>query len=335
MKTGNQQKARGTRKVELFCFALSIALLALFSLAGAQQTKQIPRIGVLSGADPGRKAAFQQGLREAGYIEGKNIVVEWRDPRGQPERQRAVVAELLRLNVDLIVSNGSQATRAAKEATNTIPIVMAQDPDPVANRFVATLARPGGNITGLSNLNRELNGKRLELLKEVFTRLSRVAVFGTSVFPSNAEYLKETERVAKSLRVQVYYLDILSPTDVKTAFQAANKARVDAGLGLGGPVFNSQRVQIVELAAKSRLPMMYPNREAVEAGGLMSYSANINELFRRAAVYVDKILKGAKPADLPVEQPTKFELLINLKTAKQIGLTIPPNVVARADRVIK
>jgi putative ABC transport system substrate-binding protein len=315
--------------------ALFLAVVAFFSFAEAQQTEKIPRIGVLAGSETGRKEAFQQGLREAGYIEGKNIVIEWRDPRGQPQRQREIVAELLRLNVDLIVSNGSQATRAAKEATKSIPIVMAQDPDPVANGFVATLARPGGNITGLSNLNRELNGKRLELLKEVLPRLSRVAVFGSSTFPGNAENLKETERAAKSLGVEVHYLDIPTPADVKTAFQAANKARVDAGLGLGGPVFNSQRVPIVELAAKSRLVVMYPNREAVEAGGLMSYSANINDLFRRAAFYVDRILKGAKPADLPVEQPTKFELVINLKTAKEIGLTIPPNVLARADRVIK
>ena len=322
-------------KSKFLCIALCALLFSLCSAAHAQQPKKIPRIGVLSGAETGRKQAFQQGLREAGYIEGKNIVIEWRDPRGQPEQERAMVAELVRLNVDMIVSNGSRATRAAKEATNTIPIVMAQDADPVANGFVATLARPGGNITGLSNLNRELNGKRLELLKEVLPRLSRVAVFGTSTFPGNAENLKETERAAKSLGIQIHYLDIPSPVDVKPAFEAASEARVDAGLGLGGPVFNSQRVPIVELAAKGRLAMMYPSREAVEAGGLISYSTNINELFRRAAIYVDKILKGAKPADLPIEQPTKFELVINLKAAKQIGLMIPPNVLARADRVIK
>ena len=324
-----------TSKVLVFICLLPTVLLLTGVFTQAQPANKVPRIGVLIGAESGRKEAFQQGLRKAGYIEGKNIVIEWRDPRGQPERQRAIVAELLRLNVDLIVSNGSQATRAAKEATNTIPIVMAQDPDPVANGFVASLARPGGNVTGLSNVNRELNGKRLELLKEVLPRLSRVAVFGSSTFPGNAENLKETERAAKSLGVQIHYLDIPSPADVKTAFQDAGKARVEAGLGLGGPVFNSQRVPIVELAAKSRLPVMYPNREAVEVGGLMSYSANINELFRRAAVYVDKILKGAKPAELPVEQPTRFEFIINLKTAKQIGLKIPPNVLARADKVIK
>jgi ABC-type uncharacterized transport system substrate-binding protein len=316
----------------LFSITVSISVALP---AHAQQPKKIPRIGVLSGGAPGRKEAFQQGLREAGYIEGKNIVVEWRDPRGQPERPRAIIAEFVRLNVDVIVSNGPQGTRAAKEATNTIPIVMTQDPDPVASGFVVTLARPGGNVTGLSNLNRELNGKRLELLKEVLPRLSRVAVFGTSTFVGNAENLKETERAAKSLDVQIHYLDMPSPADVKTAFQAAGKERVDAGLGLGGPVFNAERVQIVALAAKSRLPLMYPNLEPVEVGGLMSYSANVNDLFRRAAWYVDKILKGAKPAELPVEQPTKFELVINLKAAKQIGLTIPPNVLARADKVIK
>ena len=310
-------------------------LFALIFSAHAQQQNKVPRIGVLIGPDLGRRAAFLQGLREVGYIDGKNIVVEWRDAQGTPEQQRAIVEELIRLQVDVIVSNGPQATRPVKQATNTIPIVMAQDPDPVANGFVATLARPGGNITGLSNFNRELNGKRLEILKEVLPRLSRVVVFGTSTVPGNAGNLKETERAAKSLHIQIYYVDISGPTDVKTAFEVAGKGRVDAGLGLGGPVINSQRVQIVELAAKSRLAMMYPNREAVEAGGLISYSTNTNELFRRAAVYVDKILKGAKPGELPVEQPTKFELVINLKAAKQIGLTIPPNVLARADRVIK
>ena len=321
-------------------FALSFftpcsLLLAPCSSAQAQQPTKVPRIGVLSGSDPTRTGAFQHGLREAGYIEGKNILLERRGTQGTPEQLRTKVAELVRLRVDVIVSNGSQATRAAKEATNTIPIVMAQDPDPVANGFVASLARPGGNITGLSNVNRELNGKRLELLKEIVPRLSRLGIFGTSTFVSNAGNLKETERVAKALGVQLQYVDILSPADIKSAFQAAKTARAEAVLMLGTSILNSQRATLVESAAKSRLPVMYVIREAVELGGLMSYGVSTADLFRRAAFYVDKILKGAKPADLPVEQPTKFELLINLKTAKQMGLTIPPNILARADKVIK
>ena len=241
----------------------------------------------------------------------------------------------MRLNVDVIVSTGSITTRPAKEATNTIPIVMTQDPDPIGNGFVASLARPGGNITGLSNLNRELSGKRLELLKEVVPKLSRVAVLGTSTQPGHAQALKETELAGVAFGVKLQYLDVLDPKDIETAFRAVGKGRAEAVLGLGGAVLNSQRTRVVELAAKSRLPVMYSIREYVEAGGLMSYGVSVTDLDRRAATYVDKILKGAKPADLPVEQPTKFELVINLKAAKQIGLTIPPNVLARADKVIK
>ena len=216
-----------------------------------------------------------------------------------------------------------------------IPIIMTQDPDPIGNGFVVSLARPGGNITGLSNYGPELSGKRLELLKEIVPRLTRVAVFGTSTFPGNAQILKETERAAGALRVQLHYHDVLEPKDIETAFRGASKARAEAVLVLAGPVFTSERTQLASLAVKSRLPAMYPQSEYVEDGGLMTYGPSINDLFRRAATYVDKILKGAKPADLPVEQPKKFEFIINLKTAKQIGLTIPPNVLARADKVIK
>jgi putative ABC transport system substrate-binding protein len=322
----------------IFRLSLIIAVVFAGGVAPAQQPTKIPRIGYLGGATASNTArieALQQGLRELGYVEGKNIVIEWRFAEGKPDRERAIAAELVRLKVDVIVTVGSTATRAAKEATATIPIVMTQDPDPIGNGFVASLARPGGNITGLSNLNRELSGKRLELLKEVVPVLSRVAVFGTSTFPGTAQNLKETELAAGALGVQLQYLDVLDPKDIETAFRGASKGRAQAVLTLGGSVLNPQRARVVELAAKSRLPAIYGIRESVEVGGLMSYGPSANDLTRRAATYVDKILKGAKPADLPVEQPTKFEFIINLKAAKQIGLTIPPNVLARADKVIR
>ena len=243
--------------------------------------------------------------------------------------------ELVRLKVEVVVTTGTVVTRAAKEATGAIPIVMANDTDPVINGFVASLARPGGNITGLSTLAPELGGKRLELLKEIIPKLSLVAVLGTSTGPTNAQNLKETELAAGALGVKIQYLDVLGPKDIETAFRAASKARADAVLLLASSVFTSQRTQVVDLAVKNRLPATYNRPEYVEDGGLMTYGPSINDLFRRAATYVDKILKGAKPADLPVEQPKKFEFIINLKAAKQIGLTIPPNVLARADRVIK
>ena len=247
-----------------------------------------------------------------------------------------LAAELVRLKVDIIITGGSPATRAAKEATVTIPIVMTQDTDPVGNGFVASLARPGGNITGLATLRPEIRGKQLELLKEVIPKLSRVAVFGTSTAPGNAQSLKEIELVAKAFGVQLQYLDVLGPKDIETAFRAASKERAEAVLMMvAGTVAGAHRTEITDLAVKSRLPVIYPGRPSVEAGGLMTYGVNLNDLDRRAATYVDKILKGAKPADLPVEQPKKFELIINLKAAKQIGLTIPPNVLARADKVIK
>jgi putative ABC transport system substrate-binding protein len=325
-------------KKKITVFTLCAILFALCSSVQAQQQTTIPRIGYLGGATGSAEArieALRQGLRELGYVEGKNIVIEWRYAEGKPDRERALAAELVRLKVDVIVTVGSTATRAAKEATSTIPIVMTQDPDPIGNGFVASLARPGGNITGLSNVNRELSGKRLELLKEVIPGLSRVAVFGTSTFPGTAQNLKETELVAGALRIQLQYLDVLDPKDIETAFRGASKGRAEAVLVLGGSVLNPQRARVVELAAKRRLPTIYGIRESVEAGGLMSYGPSGNDLTRRAATYVDKILKGAKPAELPVEQPTKFEFIINLKAAKQIGLTIPPNVLARADKVIR
>jgi putative ABC transport system substrate-binding protein len=269
-------------------------------------------------------------------VEGKNIIIEYRSAEGKTDRVPGLAAELVRLKVDIIVTNGPAVTRPVKEATTTIPIVMAQDPDPVGNGFVASLARPGGNITGLSTLHPEISGKQLELLKEIVPRLARVAVFGTSTRPGHAQVLKEIELAAGAFGVKLQYLDVLYPKDIETALQAASKGRADAVLIMvAGGVASAHRTQIVDLAVKSRLPAIYDRREFVDDGGLMSYGTNFADLSRRAATYVDKILKGAKPADLPVEQPTKFELVINLKAAKQIGLTIPPNVLVRADKIIR
>jgi len=316
-----------------------VVLLAVAVSAKAQQTAKIPRIGYLGGATPSavsdRIEAFRQGLRELGYIEGENLVIEWRPAEGKFDRLPALAAELVRLKVNIIVTGGPASTRAAKAATSTIPIVMAQDNDPVANGFVASLARPGGNITGLATLSPEIGGKRLELLKEIVPKLSRVAVLGTSTDPANAQLLKEVEFAAGALGVKLQYLDVLDPKDIETAFRDASKGRAEAVLALASPVLISQRAQLADLAVKSRLPAIYYSTEYVEAGGLMTYGVNLNDLARRAATYVDKILKGRKPADLPVEQPKKFEFIINLKAAKQIGLTIPQSVLYRADRVIK
>jgi putative ABC transport system substrate-binding protein len=309
------------------------------SAAQAQQPTKIPRIGFLTttplSAISARVEALRQGLRELEYVEGKNIVIEWRSAEGKPDRLPALAAELVRLKVDVIVTAGATDTRPAKEATVTIPIVMAQDGDPVANGFVVSLARPGGNITGLSTFAPEISGKQLELLNETVPKLSRVAVFGTSTRPGNAQALKEIELAAGAFKVKHQYLDVLNAKDIETAFRAVSKFRADAVLVLASPVNFSQRTQIAELAVKNRLPAIYAQTEYTEAGGLMYYGANTPDLFRRAATYVDKILKGRTPADLPVEQPMKFEFIINLKAAKAIGLTVPPNVLVRADRVIR
>jgi putative ABC transport system substrate-binding protein len=245
------------------------------------------------------------------------------------------VAELVRLKVDVIVSGGNSATEAAKKATNTIPIVMTRASDPIASGFVSSLARPGGTITGLSTLSPEINGKRLELLKETIPKLARLAVLGTSTSPGNAQELKEVEVAAGAFGVKLQYLDVLTSKEIEPAFRAATKGRAEAVLIMLGALGTSQRKEMASLELKIRLPVIYESARSVEAGGLMAYGVSSLDLDRRAATYVDKILKGAKPADLPVEQPKKFELVINLKTAKQIGLTIPPNVLARADRVIR
>jgi putative ABC transport system substrate-binding protein len=329
-----------TMSGKIFFWLLATIVLILVRPTAAQEPTKIPRIAYLAGSPlppiSDRTNAFRQGLRELGHVEGKNIVIEWRGADGNRDRQRALAAELVRLKVDVIVASSGGDTRAAKDATATIPIVMAQSDDPVSDGFVASLARPGGNITGLSTLSPELSGKRLELLKEIVPMLSRVAVFGTSTSPGNAQVLREVELAAGALGVKLQYVDVVSPKNFETAFREANRGRADAVLWLvSGSVYSAYRIKVTELAVKSRLPVIYQRREPVEAGGLMSYGVSITDLDRRAATYVDKILKGAKPADLPVEQPTKFEFIINLKAAKQIGLTIPPNVLARADRVIK
>ena len=314
-------------------------LLAVGVIADAQQPKKLPRIGFLSAASSSaisaRVEAFRQGLRELGYADGKNILIEWRFAEGKSDRLASLAAELVRLKVDVIVAEAPTSTRSAKQATVTIPIVMMFDDDPVGSGFVASLARPGGNITGLSTLSPEISGKQLELLKEIVPKLSRVGVLGDVTRPGIPQELREINVAADAFRVQVQYLEVRGSKDIKIAFRAAIKERVDAVVVLGSPVLTSERKQVVELAVKSRLPAIYAREEPVEDGGLLSYGVSIADLSRRAATYVDEILKGAKPADLAVEQPKNFELIINLKAAKQIGLTIPPNVLARADRVIR
>ncbi|PYJ66661.1 MAG: ABC transporter substrate-binding protein [Verrucomicrobia bacterium] len=318
---------------------LGAMLFALCFPAQAQQPKEMPRIGWLgagsSTSQLPRTEAFRRGLRELGYVEGKNILIEYRHAEVKYDRLPVLAAELVRLKVDVIVTGGGPATRAAKQATSTIPIVMANDPDPVADGIVASLAQPGGSITGLSTLAPEIGGKQLELLNETVPRLFRVAVLWDSTKYSS-QIGKEVDLAAAALKVKLQFQEVLSPKDIETAFRAASEGHADAVLSLvAGPVANPYRTQTAKLAVKSRLPAIYRNREDVEAGGLMSYGVTVTDLDRRAATYVDKILKGRKPADLPVEQPTKFEFIINLKAAKQIGLTIPQSVLYRADKVIR
>jgi ABC-type uncharacterized transport system substrate-binding protein len=305
--------------------------------AEAQQPGKVWRVGYLSlasGPSP-RSEALRQGLRELGYVPGQSIAIEDRWADGDLERARAAAADLARLNVEVIVTGGPQATGAAKEATATIPIVMAVDYDPVGAGFIASLARPGGNITGLSALNPELSGKRLGLLKEIIPRLARVAVLWNPSEPNGETYWRETQRAARVMNVHPQSLEVRVPRDLEGAMQAARKGRANAFTVLTDPVTLYHRAQLAELAAKHRLPAIYSERLFVEAGGLMSYGANDREMHRRAALFVDKILKGAKPSELPVEQPTTYELVINLKTARALGLTIPPSLLQRADQVIE
>jgi putative tryptophan/tyrosine transport system substrate-binding protein len=305
-------------KEKIRVLTLCALLFALWASAQAQQPAKVPRIGYLSGSSlsvaTARVEAFQNGLRDLGYVEGKNIVIEWRSGEGKLDRNLAHAAELARLKVDIIVAAGATEIRAAREATATVPIVMIRSGDPVGSGFIASLARPGGNITGLATLRPELSGKRLELLKETVPKLSRVAVFASSGSADYALVLKEIEIAAGPLGLKLQSVNIQSPKDFKTAFQAAANGRADAVLfRVRGPLLSPHRTGVAALAVKSRLPAIYETAEEVEAGGLMSYGVNDNDLYRRAATYVDKILKGRKPADLPVEQPTKFEFVINLK----------------------
>jgi putative tryptophan/tyrosine transport system substrate-binding protein len=320
-------------------FGLCALLLVLSYPVEAQESKNFPRLGFLSAGaaqdERDRLAVFREGLRELGHVETKNILIEYRFAEGKLERLPELAAELVRLNVNIIVTAGNEAVQSAKNATHTIPIVMAFSGDPVGAGFVASLARPGGNITGLSRINIELTAKRLELLNETVPRATRIAVLFNPEGRVPVLALKEAQAAAQKLGLQIQALEMQAPQDIENAFRSAARERAGAVMTLPGGFTGFYRTRIVNLAAKSRLPAMYNNLRFVEDGGLMSYASDQREEFRRAALYVDKILKGAKPADLPVEQPTKFDLVINLKTAKQIGLSIPPNVLARADRVIK
>jgi putative ABC transport system substrate-binding protein len=318
---------------------LIIFLLSIVTLAAAQQPKHVPRVGFLGGSSAAAYSgfidAFRKSLRDLGYVEGQNIAIEYRYADGKRDRLSDLSADLIRLKVDVILVSGSLAIGALKNATKTIPIVMTTVEDPVAQGFVDSLARPGGNITGLTNLAPELSGKRMELVKETLPKVDRIAVLWDPSGPGPAVAFKETQAVAPPMGLQLQSLQVRSPNDFEGAFKAAIAERSGALIVLQSFLTNAHRRRIVDLALTHRLPGMYTQMEYVEVGGLMSYAPSYTDIYRRAATYVDKILKGTKPADLPVEQPTKFEFVINLKTAKQIGVTIPPNVLARADRVIR
>ena len=328
------------KKGNCFFVLLTILLATDFS-ADAQQPKKVPRIGYLSNTDPARESARSEGIRlalhERGHIEGQNIATEYRYAEGKIDRYPELAAELVRLKVDIILVSGDIPVRAAKNATKTIPIVMVgTGSDPVEAGHVESLARPGGNVTGLTNLTRELGGKRLELLKEAVPKIARVAILYDPATPGNVREVKEVLPVAaRGLRLTIRSWEVRDADGFEKVFAALSKERPDGLQVLGGPLMRANVKRIADFALKSRLPSIHGNREGVEAGGLMSYGADIADSYRRVAYFVDRILKGAKPADMPVEQPTKFEFVINLKTAKQIGLTIPPEVLARANRLIK
>jgi putative ABC transport system substrate-binding protein len=320
-----------------------LALGGLFGpiAAEAQQATKVPRIGYLTvdrAASPHLIEAFRQGLRDLGYVEGRNVEIEYRDAEGRPERLPGLAAELVALKVDVILAGSTPQALAAKQATRTLPIVFASAPDPVTSGLVTSLARPGGNVTGLSNIAPELVGKRLELLKQAVPGVSRVAVLwqpGGSGEHTGKDMLKEAEVAGRALGVRLQFVEARGPADFDRAFSDMTRAHASALTSLGGSMFFNARRRLVDLAAKNRLPAVYPQREFVDAGGLMAYGPDLADKFRRAATYVDRILKGARPADLPVEQPTKFELVINLKAAKALGLTIPPSLLARADHVVE
>ena len=327
------------KKAAVSSILIAAILLAVAVIAHAQQPKKVPRIGYLASADPAtdssRAEAIRRALRELGYIEGQNIAIEYRYAEGKPDRFPELAAELVRLKVDIILAQVAGLIRAAKNATKTIPIVIVGlAADPVETGL--SLARPGGNVTGLTTLSRELGGKRLELLKEAVPKLARVAVLYEPAISGPAFEVKEVLPVAaRALRLTIQPWEVRDADDFDMVFAALNKQRPDGLYVVGGPLMSNNQKRIADFALKSRLPSTYGRKEAVDAGGLMSYGADLTDSDRRVATYVDRILKGAKPADLPVEQPTKFELVINLKTAKQIGVTIPQAVLYRADKVIK
>jgi putative tryptophan/tyrosine transport system substrate-binding protein len=329
----------GKKKISSLC--LCAILFALCVIAEGQETRKIPRVGYLTSTEPPyetfRKESIRQALRELGYIEGQNIAIEYRYAEGKMDRLPELAAELVRLNVNVIVAAGGDGViRAANNASKTIPIVMTgQGSDPVESGLVKSLSRPGGYITGVTNLLVQLGDKRLELLKEAVPKIARVAVLYVPGDRTHGLELKEVQSAAPALGVNIQTREVRGANDFDSVFSAVDKDRPDALHVLGGSLMRDNRKRIIGFASKRRLPSVYDTRRAVDAGGLMSYGADLVDSYRRVAWYVDKILKGAKPADLPVEQPRKFELAINLKTAKQIGLTIPPNVLARADRVIK
>ena len=321
---------------------ISIAAIAIVvgfcSAAEAQQPKRIPRIGYLTirGAPSDQDEGIKQGLRELGWIEGQNFTIEWRGAAGRTERLSELATDLVRMKVDVIVATATPSVQAAKRATNTIPIVMSGAADPVGVGFVSSLSHPGGNITGLSLQSPELAGKRMELLQQIIPKLQRVAFLAYRPDPAHRLFIKEAQEAGEALKVEIQPLLLADPIDIENAF--ANVLRERAGALVIQPLFLGglgHGEKVVELAKKNRLPSVSDGTQFAEIGGLVYYGPSRIELFRRTSIFIDKILKGAKPADLPVEQPTKFELIINLKTAKQIGLTIPPNVLARADRVIK
>jgi putative ABC transport system substrate-binding protein len=313
-------------------------ILGNVHFADAQQPKNVSRIGYLSSQDSARESgseAIRKSLRELGYIEGKNIAIEYRFTEGKPERAPDLAAELVRLKVDVIFANSAVVALAAKNVTRTIPIVFNSQAEPVASGLVDSLARPGGNVTGFTTIGAVLAGKRMELLKEIVSKLSRVAIMWELNNPGSEESWKESQLPARQLGLRIHSIEVGSADEFESAFSAASKSGSGAlAVTLSG-LFSSHQKQIVSLAAKRRIPTIYTRGEFVGNGGLMSYGADQDESVKRIAMMIDKILKGAKPADLPVEQPTKFELVINLKTAKQIGVTIPQNVLARADRVIR
>jgi putative ABC transport system substrate-binding protein len=344
MRVGNRQRVAVNIKTtpqekSVFCFSLCAMLLALCFSANAQQGTKLPRIGYLAASNEAshapRVTGLRQGLRELGYVEGQNILIEYRYAGGNSDRLRELAAELAGLKVDAIVSTGTEGALAAKQATSTIPIIMATGDDPVARGVITSLAKPGGNVTGVTSAAGDIAGKRLEILKETIPSLRRVGVLWYPPDPGAAANFKQTKAAGQILRIQIRSLELRNPEDFDHLFKTAAEGRVQALTVLSSGIVNTHRRRIIDFALKLRLATMFAQPAHVEAGGLMFYGPNTPEQYRRAAYFVDKILKGAKPGDLPVERPTKFQLLINLKTAEQIGLTIPPNVLARADKVIR